>query len=236
MTKRAVITVALIVAMAGAAIVQHRINATRREENRVLRQRMTQGKAPEEANRQRVELEPRAVASSADDRAAELARLRAEIESLKKELAETGHKAELDRSALAQAQAEQTAAEAAWKQTIKGTGEYLGVWGRAWTAYADQNHGQLPTSFEQARPFLPEGVPMENDPVPSQFDIVYQGSLSNLDTPKQIVVLRQREGVQTPGKANWLRAYLFADGHAEIQSAPDGNFEAWESEHRAANP
>ncbi len=232
MTKRAIITLGLILAMAGAAILQYRSIATRREENRVLRQQMP----PEEANGQRAGLEQRAVPSAADDRAAELARLRAEIERLKRELAERGQTAERDGSALAKAQAEQTAAEMALKQTIKITGEYLGAWGNAWTAYADQNHGQLPTSFAQARPFLPEGVPMENDPVPSQFDIVYQGSLSNLENPRQIVVLRQKEGVQTPGKANWLRAYLFADGHSEIQSAADGNFEAWESEHSAANP
>lgn len=232
MTKRAIITVGLILAMAGAAIVQYRSIAARREENRALRQRM----APAEANGQRAGIEQRAVPSPAEDRTSELARLRAEIESLKKELAETGQRAALDATALAKAQTDQTAAETALKQSIKITGEYLDEWGYAWTAFAEQNHGQLPMSFEQARPFLPGGVPMENDPVASQFDIVYQGSLSNLDNPKQIMVLRQREGLQTPGKANWLRAYLFADGHAEIQSAVDGNFEAWESEHRAANP
>lgn len=232
MTKRAIMTVALVAAMAAAAILQYRINATQREENCVLRQRIE----PAETNRQQVELEQTAVPSSANDQSAELVRLRAEIQSLKRKLAETGDKAEQDRTALAQAQAEQTAAETALMQTLKRTRECLGVWGYAWTACADQNHGQLPKSFEQARPFLPEGVPMENDPVASQFEIVYQGSLSNLDNPKQIMVLRQREGVQTPGKANWLRAYLFADGHSEIQSAPDGNFEAWESQHSAANP
>jgi len=236
MTKRAIITTALIAVMAAAAIVEYRINATQREENRGLCQRIAQSNTPEDANRQQVELEQTAVPSSADDQSAELVRLRAEIESLKKELAETRHKAERDQAALAQAQADQTAAQTVLKQTIKRTRECLGSWGYAWTACAGQNHGQLPTSFEQARPFLPEGVPMENDLVPSQFEIVYQGSLSNLGNPRQIVVLRQREAVQTPGQANWLRTYLFADGHVEIQSTPDGNFEAWESEHTAANP
>jgi hypothetical protein len=235
MTKAAIITVALIRAMTAAVILQYGINATDREENRILRQRIEQSNAPDEANPQRVEPQQTAVPSFADDRANELVRLRAKIESLKRDLAESGQMAERDRSALAQAQADQTTAETALKETIKRTRNNLNVWGYAWTAYADANHGQFPFSFDQARPFLLDSNPVENDLTSSQFDILYQGSVSNLDNPNQIVVLRQKEPVQTPGSANWLRTYLFADGHSEIQSTQDGSFQAWESQHRAAN-
>jgi prepilin-type processing-associated H-X9-DG protein len=236
MTKRAVFSGALILAMSAAVFLQHGVNAACREENRLLRQRIAQWNAPDQANQQRVELQPAVVSSSAGDRAAELVRLRAEIESLKKELAERMQTAERDRSALAQAQAGQTAAETALKQTLWSTRNNLSDWGVAWTAYAGQNHGQFPVTFDQARPFLPDGVPIENDLVPSQFDIIYQGSMSNLDNSSQIVVLRQRNPVRTSGNANWLRTYLFADGHCEIQSTTDGSFEKWESQHTAANP
>ena len=142
--------------------------------------------------------------------------------------------AERDRTALAQAQASQTTAETDLEEKLRHTKRNLSDWGAAWTAYG-KNNGQFPLSFDEARPFLPDDSGKEDDLVPSQFDIVYQGSRSNLDNPYKTIVLRQRESVQTPGNANWLRTYLFADGHTEVESTPDGNFEAWESQHRAAS-
>jgi prepilin-type processing-associated H-X9-DG protein len=141
-----------------------------------------------------------------------------------------------DRAALSQAQAVQTAAEKELKQTINRTKKDLDAWGDAWRDYAANNQGQFPIDFDQARPFLPEGDPMENDLVPAQFEIIQQALVGNLFNPNQIIVLRQKESVQTPGNANWLRTYLFADGHTEVESTPDGNFEPWESQHRAPNP
>jgi len=234
MTKPAIISGALILAMTAAVILQHEANAARREENRLLRQRIAQTNMPEEVSPQRDALSPAAIPS--DDRAAESARLSAEIEKLKRELAETTQMAERDRNALAQAQASQTTAEADLEEKLRHTKRNLSDWGAAWTAYAGKNNGQFPLSFDEARPFLPDGSGKEDDLVPNQFDIVYQGSMSNLDNPNKTIVLRQREPVQTPGNANWLRTYLFADGRGETESTPDGNFEAWESQHRAANP
>ena len=236
MTKPAIISGVLILALTAVIVLQREANAARREENRLLRQRIAQTNVPEEANQQGDALSPTTVPSSPDDRAAEVARLSAEIERLKGELAETTQMAERDRTALAQAQASQTSAETALEEKLRNTKGNLSDWGAAWTAYAGKNNGQFPNSFDEARPFLPEGSGKEDDLVPSQFDIVHQGSLSNLDNPNQTIVLRQRESVQTPGNASWLRIYLFADGHCETQSTPDGNFEAWESQRRAANP
>jgi prepilin-type processing-associated H-X9-DG protein len=34
----------------------------------------------------------------------------------------------------------------------------------------------------------------------------------------------------------WAKAYGFADGHAEIHSAADGNFADWEAQHIVAPP
>jgi hypothetical protein len=236
MTKPAIISGALILAMTAAVILQHEASAARREENRLLRQRLAQTNVPEEVNPQRVALSPATIPSPSDDRAAESARLSAEIEKLKRELAETTQMAERDRTALAQAQASQTTAETDLEEKLRHTKRNLSDWGAAWTAYAGKNNGQFPLSFDEARPFLPDDSGKEDDLVPSQFDIVYQGSVSNLDNPNQIIVLRQKEAVQTPGNANWLRTYLFADGRCETQSTSDGNFEAWEVWHEAPNP
>lgn len=29
----------------------------------------------------------------------------------------------------------------------------------------------------------------------------------------------------------WAKVYAFADGHSQLVSPPDGNFEAWEKKH-----
>jgi hypothetical protein len=70
-----------------------------------------------------------------------------------------------------------------------------------------------------------------------QFQVIYQGSLNEITNASQTIVLQEA----TPMRAadgGWLKVYGLADGSALVHEEPDGNFEAWESEHtqRPAGP
>jgi prepilin-type processing-associated H-X9-DG protein len=45
-----------------------------------------------------------------------------------------------------------------------------------------------------------------------------------------VIVVREKDAWQA-ADGGWLRAYAFADGHAEIHKAADGNFQPWEAQH-----
>ena len=112
--------------------------------------------------------------------------------------------------------------------------------------YADKNDGQVPESFEQALPFLPEHTAGESgDPrsdarlaaqlTTDRYEIVYGGALTNISNPAAAIILREKEA--WPGaNGGWNRAYGFADGHSEIHGAADGNFEPWERGRMALSP
>ena len=114
------------------------------------------------------------------------------------------------------------------------------TWGWAFLRYAQQNDGKFPRFFPEAAEFLPE-VPAELQWInaltgTSDFEILYDGKLADLQNPSGIIVLREKNpfNIQESGAAS--KTYLFADGHTEIHTAHDGNFEAWENSHRASAP
>jgi hypothetical protein len=92
--------------------------------------------------------------------------------------------------------------------------------------YANENQQQFPPSFAEAAPYFKDGL----EPIELNFEIVYVGSLTNITNAAETVVLREKHATQTlDGK--WRKTYGFADGHAEIHTEPDGNFDEWESQH-----
>lgn len=56
-----------------------------------------------------------------------------------------------------------------------------------------------------------------------------------MTSPQNVIVVREKEAWQATD-GGWLRAYGFADGHSEIHSAADGNFQPLEAQHIAAPP
>jgi hypothetical protein len=62
----------------------------------------------------------------------------------------------------------------------------------------------------------------------NRFEILYSGSLLQLTNPTSIVI---RSEIWQVNSQKWTRIYGFADGHCEVHSAPDGNFDAWERRH-----
>ena len=67
--------------------------------------------------------------------------------------------------------------------------------------------------------------------MPSEFEMVYQGSLKELTSiPDQVVaLLRERQAWPTP-RGKWARIYVMANGFVKVVESDD-NFQSWDAEH-----
>jgi hypothetical protein len=161
----------------------------------------------------------------------EVLRLRGEVVSLKKQLAELLPARE-NRSQPAPAAPPPEPAELQ-KEQVKQLAiakmNNAKYWVLALRQYAGQHDGQFPASFDEAQAFLPEAGKAQALTAASQFEIVYQGSLSELSNPAQTIVIREKTAWQTPD-GRWAKGYGFADGHSEIHAEAEANFDAWEAE------
>jgi RNA polymerase sigma factor (sigma-70 family) len=169
----------------------------------------------------------------------ELLRLRGEVTQLRKQQRETA--AVISTSAdRASNQAAPAITEQQQQEVIKTLSlakmNLTRFWGAAFLMSAEANEGKFPATFNEASKFLPP-IPEEADWINgmasvSDFEIVFEGSLAEIENP-QTIVLREKEpfDIQASGAAR--RTYLFADGHSEVHLAPDGNFEPWEQARRA---
>ena len=98
--------------------------------------------------------------------------------------------------------------------------------------YASDNQSQLPMDLNQSSNYLDSARSILTGT--NQFDLVLQGSLTNLANPASTIVVREKEAWFANGK--WQRTYGFADGHSEVHTTPDGNFESWETQHMILPP
>jgi RNA polymerase sigma factor (sigma-70 family) len=112
---------------------------------------------------------------------------------------------------------------------------YAKQWLLAFHLFASDNRDQFPTSFEEAQSFLPKEATAQTNFTTGQFEILYQGAITNITAPALTVVLRQKEARRN-SSGNWSRTYGFADGHSEVASSPDGNYGPWEKRHIVAPP
>ena len=113
---------------------------------------------------------------------------------------------------------------------------------RAFHLFAEEHGGSFPTDFTQAFAKNRDNLYIEGmSPNKVQisfgghlYEIVYAGKLSDLTEPNNVIVIRQvtphHDSAGRPTKA-----YGFADGHSEVYSPPDGNFERWEKARMASN-
>jgi RNA polymerase sigma factor (sigma-70 family) len=92
--------------------------------------------------------------------------------------------------------------------------------------FAADHQQQYPTNFEQVTTYSnPDFV----NHIETNFDLVYSGSSTTITKPASTIVLMEKQAWQTVD-GSWKKTYGFADGHAEIQTQPDGNFTDWESQ------
>ncbi len=234
--KLGVIGSVAIASVATPLVMQHQARVTLREENQSLRRRVAQ-LAQLSAENERLSNQVARANNSllSNDQLSELMRLRGEVGALRRQLAETA-KAQAQRTPR-ETQAEQPVdpidqqkQEALVRQQFIAKMGYAKNWMLAFVEYADQHQGQLPMNFDQAVSFLPDTAKDETLLATNQFEIVYQGSWTSLTNLNNVIVLRENES--QPGiTGGWVRTYGFADGHAEVHKADDGNFEPWEKQH-----
>ena len=59
----------------------------------------------------------------------------------------------------------------------------------------------------------------------NQFEIVNEGTLTNLPFPEVIIVLREKEARSLSNGKLWEKIYGFADGNVKEITSQDGNFD-----------
>jgi hypothetical protein len=218
------------IALAGVAtplVIHYKAQAKLRDGEAALRQQNDQLAQLAADNERLSNLVAHANNSTAQDQSRELLKLRGEVGVLKRQLA-----AAVSAQQRAKGAQSNAAVDPAEQQKQIGISKlnYSRDWMLAFMQYASQNKGEFPTNFEQALSFLPEGAKAETNLVPDQFEIVYQGAMSEIASPATIIVIREKEALQTANGGS-VRAYGFADGHSEIHKAVDGNFQPWEAQH-----
>ena len=69
----------------------------------------------------------------------------------------------------------------------------------------------------------------------ANYDLLQTVAATNISTPSTTIILKEKQAWQT-SNGRWAKVYGFADGHAELHSEADGNFEKWESERIVSPP
>jgi hypothetical protein len=94
----------------------------------------------------------------------------------------------------------------------------------AFMLFASDNQMQFPADPAQASGYLKEDLMAQ---IETNFDMVYQGSSTNIPNPATTIVLKEKQAWETP-EGKWMKTYGFADGHSEIHSEPTSNFDEFE--------
>jgi hypothetical protein len=231
------IILASALAVAGVAaslLVAHKNQVSLRARDALLR-RQDQQLADLISEQQRLSnLVSRATAPKDDDHTAELLKLRAQAEALRKQTNELARQSEQrHRSSSSQpAAVADTHTPEYWEQLHKIMGA-KGTDARnlsaAFREYASDHQGQAPRSLDDMAAYLAK--PQWSLSGTNQFEIVYHGSLADLDglPVGQVAVVREQQTWLTPdGKV--AREYGMSGGIGQVV-ASDDNFQAWEAKH-----
>lgn len=102
--------------------------------------------------------------------------------------------------------------------------------------YASEHDDQFPATLDAAAEHLKSsGTATGMDETLknlnlNDFEMIHQGSLTNLANPAMGIVLREREAWRTP-EGKWARAYGFGDGHSELHLSDTPDDADWEAAH-----
>jgi RNA polymerase sigma factor (sigma-70 family) len=118
------------------------------------------------------------------------------------------------------------------------------VWGKALLKAAEMNEGDMPSSIAAAAPYVKEDKMQylnwqNTDEISAaalkygvridQFELVYRGSLTNVQDPLRTVLMREKEPFHAKD-GRWARVYVFANGLGGTYWTDDGDFERLERE------
>ncbi len=112
--------------------------------------------------------------------------------------------------------------------------------------YADRHDGQIPTdlaaldsdlrysSDERSPSYVSSdwasAVEILYGIRGNQFEFVFRGTLHQVKNPGEVILMKEKQPTErSDGK--FEKVYVFCDGHVQLYSTSDGNFDAWEKEH-----
>jgi RNA polymerase sigma factor (sigma-70 family) len=101
-----------------------------------------------------------------------------------------------------------------------------------WLMYANDHQNRLPAQLNETSNYW------NNSDIhltgTNEFEFLGQGSLKGLTNPATTIFLREK--VPSYVNGTWVKAYGFADGHAEIKTEPPEGFDDWEKQHSMPAP
>jgi prepilin-type processing-associated H-X9-DG protein len=227
--------IALLIVCAVLLYLQRQAQEKLRAEDESLRQQIAQLKADNE-NLSNAAAQAKSSQSLPDEQFTELLKLRGEVGVLRRQTNELGKLRQENQqlqAAQGKAESQQSNADAQeqQRQAIMQRVSYAKQGVLAFIMFADDNQQQFPTNFAQASPYLMNNM----EQIETNFDMVYQGSTTNIANPSGAIVFKEKQAWQMlDGK--WLKTYGFADGHVETHTEANENFDHWESQHTALPP
>ncbi len=227
--KLGIVSAVVVASVATPLVLQHNARAKLREQDDSLRQQQSQLAALQAENDRLSRLA--AGGSLSSNQPEDLQRLRAEAAALQQQTGAVSRLREENRRLKASGAKPQTPLQTR-EEAIVRMG-YSKNWMLAFIEYAQEHQDQFPADFEQAKVFVDKEAKADLEASADQFEIVYQGKWRDIKNPGKVVVLREKQANQMPD-GKWAKVYGFADGHSELHSEADGNFEAWEKEHMVA--
>ena len=215
-------------------ILQHQAQARLRMENQSLRSQMLQLQSDYENASNQIAT-ARGGKTSTDHQLNEVARLRAEVDRLRRKTNELARLQDAINQVATNTDAHDDVISPEEQQKrasiAKMSDAKLLVLGEM--IFAQQNQGQLATNFDQIASYLtnsPESLTGTN-----MFELVYHGSLNELTNPGSVLLMRESQPWPTIG-GKWARSYAFGDGHSEVHVEPSDNFDDFEQQHMASAP
>jgi hypothetical protein len=192
-TKGRIVAVLVAIGVAAVFFSQLLSNKRLRDENRALSERVAQVDQPGHDTDQPIKSQQGASQPFTDEQFRELLRLRGEVGVLRKQL--VGEAVRRTRETSTQTPQPQTQTDPAEQRMQFGMARmsYAQNWMLAVRSYADQNQQQCPTNFEQAASFLPDRAKTDSNLTPEQFEIVYEGSFTEITNAQTTIVIRQKE-------------------------------------------
>lgn len=230
--SKTILLILLVAASAIASLLIHqRARAAMLDRAALLQQQSRQLAALQAEQQNLSNIVARATSTPVANHSTELAKLRAEAETLRKQ---TNSLARRPKFHVAPRPASKpvTYTPKYWDQMRQAQGT-KGIEAKdiatAMTQYAENHENQFPSSLDQITPYLAKNhVTLSGT---NQFEIVYQGSLDQLDGIPwgSIALVRDTQTWLTPD-GRPARVYGMANDSGQTV-ASDDNFQSWESEH-----
>jgi hypothetical protein len=227
---------AILVACAATALVlQHQAQEKLRGENEALQQQIAQLQT-DSASLSNQLANAGGSSKLTDDQFNELLKLRGEVGVLRRQTNELGELENENRRLNEQMNAAQNPAlteEQEKEQAIQKLNDAKG-YVLGFIMYANDHNGQLPTNWDQISPYTNK---FQNVSGTNDFEIVNQGGINEnaFETNAHSIMLI-KSAAWLSSEGNWVKAYGFVDGHAQINKEPPEGFDAYEQQHMAATP